>query len=206
MVKGRVTGPEVRARGPWGHEARGPWSHGARGPGSRDACAGSTGPPAFGEAAAPRGVDSAQRGVGDQARSGVGGRGGVRAASDVCRVELGDLRAGARERKTICAVWEGVLPERRDVEVKGRKHMGGGWVKQPKGAKGLKIWRPQESQGKSSCSLQLGFAEEFVPILLQQGSRANWKLVVQVAVEYSMICLHPSPARRVECVALNSGG
>ena len=26
----------------------------------------------------------------------------------------------------------------------------------------LKIWRPQESQGKSSCSLQLGFAEEFV--------------------------------------------
>ena len=73
-------------------------------------------------------MDSAQRSVGDQAGSGVGGRGGVRAASDVCRVESGDLRAGARERKTTCYVWEGVLPERRGEEVKEREHMGGEWV------------------------------------------------------------------------------
>jgi hypothetical protein len=29
-------------------------------------------------------------------------------------------------------VWEGVLPERRDVEEKEREHMGGKWVKRPK--------------------------------------------------------------------------
>jgi hypothetical protein len=129
----------------------------------------------FGEAAAPRGVDSAQRSVGDQARSGVGGRGGVRAASDVCRVESGDLRAGARERKTICVVWEGMLPERRDVEVKERKRMGGEWVKQPKGAKGLKIWRPQEIQGKVRVVCSLSWQRNCSD-LLQQGSRANLKL------------------------------
>ena len=66
---------------------------------ARVPCAGSTGPLAFGEAAAPRGVDSAQRSVGDQAGSGVGGRGGVRAASEGCRVESRDSRAGAREGK-----------------------------------------------------------------------------------------------------------
>ena len=107
VVKGWVTGPmcgregrgvkrrevgEVmrrRGRGVMGHE----------GHGYVTACAGSTGPLASGEAAAPRGVDSAQRSVGDQAGSGVGGRGGVRAASEGCRVESRDSRAGAREGK-----------------------------------------------------------------------------------------------------------
>jgi hypothetical protein len=72
---------------------------GREGQGHVTARAGSTGSPACGEAAAPRGVDSAQRRVGAQAGSGVGGRGDVRAASDGCRVESRDLRAGAREGK-----------------------------------------------------------------------------------------------------------
>ena len=76
----------------WGPKGQGPVT-------PRSPCAGSTGPLAFGEAAAPRGVDSAQRSVGDQAGSGVGGRGGVRAASEGCRVESRDSRAGAREGK-----------------------------------------------------------------------------------------------------------
>ena len=68
----------------------------------------------------------------------------MRAASDVCRVESGDLRAGARERKTICDVWEGLLPERCGVEVGEREHMGGEWVKQPEVAKGLKNFGVRE--------------------------------------------------------------
>jgi hypothetical protein len=92
----------------------------------------------------------------------------VRAASDVCRVESGDFRAGAREWKTICDVWEGVLPERSGVEVEGRAHMGGEWVKQPEVAKGFKMWRPQEIPSRRSCRLSLD-SQRICTDLLQQG-------------------------------------
>jgi hypothetical protein len=48
---------------------------------------------------------------------------------------------------SICDVWEGVLPERRGVEVKEQEHMGGEWVKRPKEAKGCEIWRALEGLG-----------------------------------------------------------
>jgi hypothetical protein len=85
---------------------------GHEGPWSRDRMRWEHRATRFGEAAAPRGVDSAQRSVGDQAGSGVGGRGDVRAASEGCRVESRDSRAGAREGKPCVRCGRESLPDR----------------------------------------------------------------------------------------------
>ncbi len=66
-------------------------------------------------------------------------------------------------RKTVCDVWEGVLPERRGVEVKEHEHMGGEWVKRSKGAKGSEIWRPLAGLGDVRVDTSFEFAEDLFP-------------------------------------------
>ncbi len=95
---------------------------------------------------------------------------------------------------------EGVLPERRGVEVKERGYMGGEWVKQPEVAKGIRNLASARGPEQKIVEIAAWIRRGFVLICCSR-DLVQIQNLHQVAVEYSMAFRLPSLARRVECLA-----